>query len=139
MNAKTRHIIYNSTVWLLVALWVITICVKLYDIEKTRSEMRNQVFPMWVAEVLVWLIPAVCAGITILLLSGKKSLLGLKASLLLLSLFSLYIILGINNVFGRIPCSCSSIFSNGNYNEQLLLNGVFILLITIILYKKLNI
>lgn len=139
MNAKTRHIIYNGVIWLLVTLWVITICVKLYDIEKTRSEMRNQVFPIWVAEVLVWLIPAVCAGITILLLGGKKSLLGLKASLLLLSLFSLYIILGMNNAFGRIPCSCGSILPHGNYSEQLLLNGVFILLITITLYKKLNI
>lgn len=139
MNAKTRHIIYNGVIWLLVTLWVITICVKLYDIEKTRSEMRNQVFPMWVAEVLVWLIPAVCAGITILLLSGKRSLLGLKASLLLLCLFSLYIILGMNNAFGRIPCSCGSILPHGNYSEQLLLNGVFILLITITLYKKLNI
>lgn len=139
MNAKTRHIIYNGAIWVLVALWIVTICVKLYDIEKTRSEMRNQVFPMWVADVLVWLIPAVCAGITILLLSGKRSLLGLKASLLLLSLFSLYIILGMNNAFGRIPCSCGSILPYGNYSEQLLLNGVFIFLITKILYNKLNI
>ncbi|MFC6100336.1 MauE/DoxX family redox-associated membrane protein [Olivibacter domesticus] len=64
---------------------------------------------------------------------------GLKASLLLLSLFSLYIILGMNNAFGRIPCSCSCILPYGNYSEQLLLNGVFILLIIKLLYNKLNI
>jgi len=128
MKTGIKHSVFQSIRWAFITLWVMTICIKLYDIDKTRGEMRNQVFPVAMADVLVWFIPALSAGITILLLSNRKSVTGVKASLVLLGMFSLYILLGMNNVFGRIPCSCGGILPHSSYHQQLLLNLAFIFL-----------
>jgi len=127
MKTKTKKTVLKGITWIFITLWIVTTCLKLVDVQKTRGEMLNQVFPSWMAEVLVWLIPAVSAGLAILLLNKYTWRWGLNASLLLLALFSLYIILGENNFFGRIPCSCGSIL-HGSYIDQLLFNLCFMVI-----------
>ncbi|WP_407637169.1 MauE/DoxX family redox-associated membrane protein [Daejeonella oryzae] len=58
-------------------------------------------------------------------------MLGLNFSLFLLIQFTIYIILIMLNVFGRIPCSCGGILEEMSWGQHLVFN-LFFLLLTII-------
>ena len=99
---------------------------KLIDFEKSRHEMMNQVFPGYIAKLLVWLVPITELLLTAGLLIDKTRLKALYASLLLLIAFSLYISMSMTGIFGRIPCSCGGILKHMGYGTHLLFNLFFI-------------
>ncbi|AMP99815.1 hypothetical protein AY601_2941 [Pedobacter cryoconitis] len=101
---------------------------KLVDYEKSSWEMRNQVFPIWVASILTWLIPAVELALAVLLIIQITRKKALWASLILLSLFTVYIGVVMTGVFGRVPCSCGGILKNMSYGTHLIFNLFFVLL-----------
>ena len=103
--------------------------------------MMNQVFPIWMAEILYWLVPVIELGVCILLIigiMGKTRLMGLYASLILMSSFSIYIAITMTGIFGRIPCSCGGLLNNMSYGTHLIFNLFFVALalIGIALHKK---
>lgn len=99
---------------------------KLMDFDKSRWEMRNQIFPAPVAEVFTWLIPAIELVVMLLILFSQTRKAGLWASVGLLGIFSLYIAVVMTGVFGRVPCSCGGILRNMPYGVHLLFNLLFI-------------
>lgn len=111
-----------------ILLWSYAAFSKLADLDKSRSEMLNQVFPLWVADVLYWLIPAIELGLCILLMIRKTRFIGLVGSWLLISSFSIYIAVTMTGAFGRIPCSCGGILSQMSYGAHLVFNLFFVLL-----------
>jgi hypothetical protein len=90
--------------------------------------MLNQVFPIWMADVLYWLIPTIEVGLCVLLVITKTRLMGLYGSLILMSSFTLYIAIVMTGVFGRVPCSCGGIFRNMSHGTHLLFNLFFVVL-----------
>lgn len=94
----------------------------------SRMEMRNQVFPDRVAEVLTWAVPTVELAVVALLLYRPFRLLGLYGSAVLLAAFSLYIGLVFIGMFGRVPCSCGGILGRLGYGEHLVFNLFFLAL-----------
>lgn len=101
---------------------------KMADYEKSLGEMRNQVFPNSIAAILTWLVPTVELILAVLLVvqvTRKKAVL---ASLILLSLFTVYIAVVMTGVFGRVPCSCGGILKNMSYGTHLIFNLFFVLL-----------
>ncbi|WP_316747112.1 MauE/DoxX family redox-associated membrane protein [Pedobacter gandavensis] len=104
---------------------------KLADYEKSHGEMMNQVFPGWIAGILAWIIPAVELILAILLVIQVTSKKALWASLILLSLFTVYIAIVMTGVFGRVPCSCGGILKNMSYGVHLIFNLFFVLLASI--------
>ena len=123
---------------LFILLWSYAAFSKLVVLEKSRSEMMNQIFPIWMAEKMYWLIPSIELGICTMLIFTKTRLSGLYASLLLMSTFSLYIGITMTGAFGRIPCSCGGILSNLSYGTHLIFNLFFVVLalVAIFLYKS---
>ncbi|WGQ09039.1 DoxX-like family protein [Pedobacter gandavensis] len=104
---------------------------KLADYEKSSLEMVNQVFPNWIASILIWLIPAIeltLAALLVIQVTRKKAL---WASLILLSLFSVYIAVVMTGIFGKVPCSCGGILKNMSYGTHLIFNLFFVLLISL--------
>ncbi|CAM4208117.1 Methylamine utilisation protein MauE [Pedobacter westerhofensis] len=103
--------------------------VKVADYSKARVEMLNQVFPVALAEMLTWVIPALEILLVVCLLLPATRKKALWASLSLLVAFSVYIILATNDVFSRTPCSCGGILGDGaSYLTQLIFNIFFIAL-----------
>lgn len=121
-----------------ILLWSYAAFSKLVDLDKSRSEMLNQVFPIWIAEILYWLVPTIEIGLCALLIFTKTRLMGLFGSLILISSFSIYIAITMAGIFGRIPCNCGGILSKMSYGTHLIFNLFFVLLafIAVILSKR---
>lgn len=109
-------------------LWVYAAMSKVLNYEQSRMQMMNQVFPVTVNAVLLWLIPITELFIAGLLLFSKSRIVGLILSAILLFLFSGYVLLVMLNVFGRIPCSCGGIISKLSWGQHLVFNLVFLAL-----------
>jgi len=99
---------------------------KLIDYDKSLGEMRNQVFPLAIADILTWLIPSLEIGLTLLLLFPSTRKIALWASLFMLTAFTLYIAIVMTGVFGRIPCSCGGVLKNMSYGTHLIFNLFFV-------------
>lgn len=84
--------------------------------------MLNQIFPLWMAEILVWLVPLTELILAMLLLFKKTRRGALIGSLLLLIAFSGYVGLVMTGIFGWIPCSCGGILRQLPYEAHLAFN-----------------
>ena len=113
---------------LLILLWTYAALSKLIDFGHTRTQMLNQVFPASIAETLVWMVPASELAAACLLLLPKTRKAGLYLSLFLLLQFTLYIILVMTNIFGRVPCSCGGVISSMSWGQHLIFNLFFLAL-----------
>ena len=125
---KTRTILIEIISISLIILWSYAAFSKFANLERSHSEMLNQVFSVWLAEVLYWLIPSLELGLCALLIFTKTRLIGLYGSLILMSSFTLYIAVVMTGVFGRVPCSCGGILSNMPYSTHLIFNLFFVAL-----------
>lgn len=125
---KTRNTIIEIITISFILLWSYAAFNKLVDLDKSRSEMLNQVFPIWIAEILYWLVPTLEIGLCALLIFTKTRLMGIYGSLILMNSFTLYIAVVMTGVFGRVPCSCGGILSNMSYGNHLIFNLFFVLL-----------
>ncbi len=114
-----------------VALWGYAALVKLSDPGRTHTEMMKQVFPHWMGEALVWLLPAAELFLVGLLLNPPTRSKGLFASFGLITLFSGYLALMVLNVFERRPCVCGGILSSMGPEAHLVFNLCFVALAVI--------
>ncbi|AMP99053.1 hypothetical protein AY601_2152 [Pedobacter cryoconitis] len=123
-----REIILQGIATAIALLFCYAALSKLTNFATSRSEMLNQVFPESIALILVWVVPITELFIVALLLYKPLRLMGFYASLILLSLFTIYIAITMTGVFGRIPCSCGGILKHMSYSVHLIFNVFFLLL-----------
>ncbi|WP_169303312.1 MauE/DoxX family redox-associated membrane protein [Pedobacter cryophilus] len=128
-----------STTFFLTLLWSYAAIAKLLDPSLSLSQMRNQVFPNWMADVLAFALPFLELLLVTLLLVKYTYKVGLYLSTLLLTAFTLYIILVKLLVFDRVPCSCGGVLSEMSWTQHLFFNLFFLALsITAIYFEKLK-
>jgi len=99
---------------------------KIFDPEVFQRSMYKQPFPHWVSDILMIFIPASEIIIAVFLISSKRWQLGLKLSLVLMTVFSLYIIVILLHGFGHVPCSCGGVISSLNWSQHLVFNLFFV-------------
>nr|MBC7614376.1 hypothetical protein [Pseudopedobacter sp.] len=123
---------------MLILLWSYASIVKLINMPLTFSQMHNQVFPIWMADILAYAIPILEIALVLLLLIPRYRKLALWLSIALLSAFTIYIILIKLFLFGRIPCSCGGIISGMSWTQHLIFNLFFLIisLSSLIVYQK---
>ncbi|MCX2495208.1 hypothetical protein OQX63_17085 [Pedobacter sp. PF22-3] len=109
-----------------ILLWVYTAGSKLTDFQSYKQEMSLQVFSPDFAAVLVYAIPFFEILCAILLLIKKTNKLGLALSLLLMLVFTGYILLIILGYFPKTPCSCGGIIKAMGWKAHLIFNIFFI-------------
>lgn len=124
----TVNLIITAITTVLIFLWVYAALSKVLNYEQSRMQMMNQVFPAMINAVLLWVIPITELFIAGLLLFSKSRIAGLILSVILLFLFSGYVLLVMLNVFGRIPCSCGGIIAKLSWGQHLVFNLVFLAL-----------
>lgn len=117
-----RHLLQPLITSLLILLWVYAATSKLVDYETSRSQMLNQVFPVWMAEVLTWAVPAVELLTAGLLIYPRTIRAGLLASLFLLMQFTIYIAVVMTGIMGRVPCSCGGVLEALTWGQHLIFN-----------------
>uniref|UniRef100_F4CEI8 Methylamine utilisation protein MauE domain-containing protein n=1 Tax=Sphingobacterium sp. (strain 21) TaxID=743722 RepID=F4CEI8_SPHS2 len=101
---------------------------KLWDYEQSQIDMRNQLFPKFVADVFTWLVPGIEFIIVILLIIKPTRLKGFWVSLGLLTVFTIYVGIAVSKIFGRTPCACGGILNNLPYGWHIAFNLLFMFL-----------
>jgi hypothetical protein len=133
-----RKIVIEILSSLVILLFVYTSVSKWLDFKTFTGQMNNQPFPNWLTPGLVWTLPSVEIIISGLLMFDKTQLLGFRAALILMLLFTLYTLLVLLKVFGRVPCSCGGVIENLSWGQHLVFNLFYvgIALAGMILKKK---
>ncbi|WP_200976463.1 MauE/DoxX family redox-associated membrane protein [Echinicola sp. 20G] len=123
---------YTELIPLLIAfLFAYTAVSKVYDWQGTEIALRNQVFPLWMVEGLLWGLPAMELTVAIMVLTQKWRRRGMWASFGLMVTFTGYLGLVILNVFDRVPCSCGGILSGLGWEEHLVFNLTVLVLMVV--------
>lgn len=116
----------EGAAWLLASLFIYTSVSKAYDWQGTKLAMYNQLFPEWMAEILLYLLPFLELGIASMLLVSAWRKTGLLFSLILLILFTGYVgWIGLGFAY-RVPCSCGGVLNSLDWEEHLLFNLAFL-------------
>ncbi|WP_316837884.1 MauE/DoxX family redox-associated membrane protein [Pedobacter nutrimenti] len=100
---------------------------KLMDYDKFQIQIGKSPILTDFAGVLVWLVPAVEIGVCLLLIFPRTIMLGLYGCLLLMAMFTAYII-AILNFSDSIPCSCGGVLAAMSWEQHLVFNVVFLVL-----------
>lgn len=123
---QKKRIFTEIVVVLLVILLLYTAVSKFVDFNGFTYDLNNQPFPNSLTPLLRWLIPITEISIVIALLFEKTRLIGLYASLVLMSLFTIYTALVLFHVFEYVPCSCGGVIKNLTWPQHLIFNLFFV-------------
>ncbi len=123
-----KRIFTEIVVVLLVILFLYTAVSKFVDFKGFTYDLNNQPFPNSLTPILKWLIPITEISIVIALLFEKVRLIGLYASLILMSLFTIYTALVLFKVFEYVPCSCGGVIKYLSWPQHLAFNLFFVVL-----------
>lgn len=124
---KSDDIILTVSI-LLILLFVYTGLSKLVDYESFRGQMLNQPLPEGFTGQLAWSVPTTELVTALLLIIKPARMLGLVFSTVLMTIFTLYVGLILNNVFEWIPCSCGGIMESLSWKGHFVLNALFLLM-----------
>lgn len=100
---------------------------KLLDYEKSELQMSKSPIITDFAFILVWLVPSTEIIIAIMLVIPRTTMLGLYATLGLMSMFTAYII-AILYFTDSIPCSCGGVLEKMSWDQHLIFNIFFMIL-----------
>src|SRR5690606_7448173 len=114
--------------FILLFLWFHTALDKFADLWTFEVNLGRQPLPEWSITPLTYAVPVVEMAIGILLFFPKTRRLGFWGSAVLMAIFTLYVALGLAQVLGHLPCSCSKIISSLSWRAHLWLNIALLLL-----------
>jgi uncharacterized membrane protein YphA (DoxX/SURF4 family) len=122
---------------LLILLFIYAAFSKLFDYKTFQQQLKASALLHPFFPILAWAVPLIEIGISLMLIIDRTRLLGLYASLLILLLFTIYIIIMLFSV-SHLPCSCGGIIKKLSWRQHIAFNSAFIFLtaLTIQLLKK---
>lgn len=125
---RNKIIIIEITILLLVVLFMYTSVSKFIDFRGFTSDLNNQPFPNSLTPFLKWAIPVTEIAIVAALVYGRTRLIGLYASLVLMSMFTIYTALVLFHVFEYVPCSCGGVIKYLTWPQHLIFNAFFVVI-----------
>ena len=128
MNSiQTKYRIIETICFLFIVLFVYASLNKLMDFENFLVQLGNSPILTKIKEPVAWLIPIIEIMLSISLASSTFRLKALYGSLILMTIFTSYII-AILQFSYTIPCSCGGILQKLTWQDHLLLNIGFTML-----------
>jgi hypothetical protein len=100
---------------------------KWMDLGRFAGDMNNQPFPHWMAAILTWSLPVVDIFIPLALIINRTRPAGLWASLIVMSLFTIYAGVILFHFFDRVPCGCGGVIRGLTWPQHLFFNLFFTL------------
>jgi uncharacterized membrane protein YphA (DoxX/SURF4 family) len=124
---------------LLVLLLVYTAFSKLLDYSTFKLQLSKSPFITEFATIIAWALPSIEFLVAIALVFNRTRLLGLYASLFLMTMFAAYIYAMLNFSY-YIPCSCGGVLTKMTWGQHLWFNLFFITIsiIGILVQNKIN-
>jgi hypothetical protein len=123
-----KQVMIECVAALLIVLFLYASLSKFLDFQTFIGEMNNQPMPNSWTPFLVWFIPCSEVAIALALLFEYTRLLGFYASLVLMTLFTVYTLIILLHFFSYIPCSCGGIIKKLTWGQHLVFNLVFVAL-----------
>lgn len=120
---------------LLIFLFVYTAISKMVDSNTFGKQLYNHPLPHRFTGHLVWLIPLIELITAGLLTISSTRLYGLLFSVILMTVFTVYVGLISFGVFSKIPCSCGGVIASMSWTGHLVFNIIFLLLAIVGLLK----
>lgn len=118
--------VFYSIIALLAILFLHTAVSKFLNFSGFVKDMNNQPFPNEFTPFLVWFIPLTEIGIVFSFFFDKVRIVGLYASLILMSGFTVYTALVLAHVFAYVPCSCGGVVKYLSWKQHLVFNVFFV-------------
>jgi len=112
-------------------LWIPVAIDKIVDFSSFRSGIRRQPFSDDLGFVLVYSLP-ILEGLTVIaLIMNRFRRMGLILSIVLMTIFTGYIIVAMLGAWQELPCGCGSVISGMSWMQHLIFN-LFFLFVSII-------
>ncbi|MGJ1192807.1 MauE/DoxX family redox-associated membrane protein [Sphingobacterium siyangense] len=134
MKTRASHITATSIRVFMILFWAYVALDKLWDLPGFQQALKLQPFPGWWAGILFWSLPLMELGIVILFsihsFRNTKHLFfyPFVLSALLLTVFTVYIGLGVAGLYAQKPCGCASVLSRLSWGGHLVVNLLLLLL-----------
>jgi hypothetical protein len=110
---------------LLIALFLYAALSKLRDYDTFKFQLSRSPFINRFADITAWSLPLGEIAVSATLLFHKSRLLGLYASLFLMTMFTAYIYSMMNYSY-YVPCSCGGVLSHMGWHTHLYFNLAFV-------------
>jgi putative oxidoreductase len=123
-----RQVVLECIAALLILLFLYASVSKFLDFKRFIDEMNNQPLPNSWTPFLVWGIPFLEIAISAALLFEYTRLLAFYASLVLMTLFTIYAIMILAHFFPYVPCSCGGVIRKLTWPQHLALNLFYVAL-----------
>lgn len=132
-----KNLIIDLISYAYIALFFYAAVSKITDYEVFEVQVSQSPLLSNFAGLIIWFIPGIEIIISVALFFKKTLIIGLYATLALMSIFTAYIVV-ILNFSKTIPCSCGGILSKMGWTEHLIFNLFFIAIaiLAIILSSK---
>lgn len=127
-GTKQKGIIYRVSLLLLILLWSYSSMSKLTDISRFQQALTIFNFPFGLKLFFSFGIPISELLIAIFLITPRYRKPALWFSMLLLSGFTIYVILAVFNFFEKRPCACGGVLSMLSWRMHLFFNITFSLI-----------
>ncbi|WP_343564069.1 MauE/DoxX family redox-associated membrane protein [Sphingobacterium sp.] len=142
MNRKqTYYITYKLLRGAMLLFWLYAGLDKIWQLAAFRIALQQQPVIGFLAPILFWLLPVIEIGTGVLLALpvGRLQRWGWRSCTLLILVFTIYIGLGVLDVYAQKPCMCTSFLSQISWGTHLLINvGLLALsLIGLLLHRSL--
>jgi putative oxidoreductase len=121
-----KQVLIECVCALLIILFLYASISKFLDFKTFIDQMNNQPLPNSWTPFLVWAIPLFEIGISIALLFEYTRLVGLYASLVLMTIFTLYTGIVLLHFFPYVPCSCGGVIRKLTWTQHLILNLCYV-------------
>ncbi len=123
-----RQVVLECIAALLILLFLYASVSKFLDFKRFIEEIDNQPLPNSWTPFIVWSVPFLEIGISAAVAFEYTRLLGFYASLILMTLFTIYSILILTHFFPYIPCSCGGVIRKLTWPQHLVLNLFYVAL-----------
>ena len=123
-----RQVVLECIAALLILLFLYASVSKFLDFKRFIDEMNNQPLPNSWTPFLVWGIPCLEIAISAALIFEYTRMLALYASLVLMTLFTIYAIMILAHFFPYVPCSCGGVIRKLTWPQHLALNLFYVAL-----------
>ena len=120
----------------LIVLWIYTAGSKLMAFGAFERQLALQPFGPVINSILVYVLPAVEIFTALLLTVKRMQTIGLVVSAVLLTIFTLYVILVVVGYFTKMPCSCGGVLEFLSWKAHLVFNILFLTINLCALYQN---
>ncbi|WP_205514602.1 MauE/DoxX family redox-associated membrane protein [Longitalea arenae] len=110
-----------------IILFLYTGIAKIMDYSVFKEQLAMSPILSWAANPVALLLPWVEFAIVLMLVIPRWRLKGLYASLIMMTLFTIYII-ALFSISTEMPCSCGGIMEALSWQQHIVFNLVFVLL-----------